>query len=187
MAVTSRNIQTAGASSYQRRTLPYAIKRYLRAYDLLQIRLESNALVALLVLLFVLLLASTSGWAQTKLDDLRYGRPRTFKLSGYVGHEVGQGLPTQFVALNLNRRVIVIEFPGGLESQPRTIVGPYLFGQGEDLTPVTLELKDLTHDQRPELLVNVKDEVLVYINEPAGFRMMLQEEHQRLFNAAAVR
>jgi hypothetical protein len=120
------------------------------------------------------------GWAQTRLDDWRYGRPRTYKLSALVGHENGNGLPTQFVAMNLNRRVVIFEFPGGEATEARTIVGPYLFGQGEDLTPVTLELQDLTGDQLPELLVNVKNEVLVYLNEPAGFRTMTAEEHQQL-------
>src|SRR5688500_3271244 len=59
--------------------------------------LGATLLTALLV---VLVFGILSGWAQTKIDDLRYGQPRTYKLSAMVGHESGSGLPTQFVAMN---------------------------------------------------------------------------------------
>ncbi|GIV97133.1 MAG: hypothetical protein KatS3mg057_1790 [Herpetosiphonaceae bacterium] len=140
---------------------------------------NSAGTVVLTALLLVTVFALSNGWAQTKIDDLRYGRPRMDTLTAFVGHEQVNGLPTQLIALNLNRQVMVVEFPGGDPSQMRTIVGPYLFGQQEDLTPVTLDMRDLNGDQRPELLVIVKNEILVYINEPDGFRTMTPEEHQQ--------
>ena len=84
-----------------------------------------------------------------------------------MGHEAASGLPSHFVALNLERRVVILELPGGDATQTRTIVGPYLFGAGEDLTPVLLRFADVNADQRLDMLVNVKQEEMVYINDAA--------------------
>ncbi|HEY1017095.1 MAG TPA: hypothetical protein VGE07_30555, partial [Herpetosiphonaceae bacterium] len=125
-----------------------------------------------------------SGWVGTKLDDLRYGRPRTTHLSGAVGHEQGGGPTTEFVAMNMNRRVVILEFPGGDAKKVRTIEGPYLFGAGEHLTPVTLELRDINHDGLPDLLVGIKNEQLAYINQPDGFRLITAEEQKQVQNSS---
>ena len=98
---------------------------------------------------------------QTKLDDIKYGRPRTSQLSASVGHGETNGALTHFVAMNLNRQVTVIEFPGGDVTKPRVIVGPYLFGRAEDLTVVKLRTEDVNGDDKKDLLVQVKDERLV--------------------------
>src|SRR5690348_1080202 len=57
--------------------------------------------------------SATLEWAQVKMDDLQYGRPRTSQLDAYVGHNEASGVPSHFVAMNLNRRVTVLELPGG--------------------------------------------------------------------------
>ncbi len=82
-------------------------------------------------------------WTQVKLDDFHYGRPRTTKLAASVGHNEANGALTQFVAMNLNRQVTVMEFPGGDATKPRVIVGPYLFGRAEDLTVIKLRTEDV--------------------------------------------
>ena len=52
------------------------------------------------------------------------------------------------------------------------IVGPYLFGSGEDLTPVQIAAQDVNSDGKPDLVVSVKSEQLIYINDGASFRLM---------------
>jgi len=140
----------------------------------------TGAVVAMLALLLYLGITGLIGWLRVKLDDMHYGRPRTFQTSAYVGHGESPGNPSHFVALNLNRRVTVIEFPGGDVSKPQVVVGPYLFGRAEDLTVVRLRLDDVNGDEKPDLTVRVKDERLVYMNENGGFRPITAEELAQL-------
>src|SRR5262249_25523215 len=78
--------------------------------------------------------------------------------------------------MNLNRRVTIFEMPGGDSTKVSTIVGPYLFGQGEDLTPVTLNSTDLNADGKADLVVSVKNEQLLYLNDGTSFRLATPEE-----------
>jgi hypothetical protein len=129
----------------------------------------------LLVTLYAVISAAVE-WTQVKLNDLQYGRPRTMQMDAYVGHSEAEGVPSHFVAMNLNRRVTILEMPGGDSSKVNTIVGPYLFGQGEDLTPVTLNSTDLNTDGRADLIVSVKNEQLLYLNDGATFKLATTEE-----------
>jgi len=126
-------------------------------------------------------------WTQIKIDDLRYGRPRTTSLSGFVNHNETGGVPSQFVAMNVNRRVVVFEIPGGDPAQTRTLTGPYLFGANENLTPVRLRLALVNDDKESDLVVSVKNEEIVYINENGNFRLITPDErtaHQHKLAAA---
>jgi hypothetical protein len=120
------------------------------------------------------------GKATVFFDDIRYGRPRTTQLTGFVGHGEAQGQPSHFMALNLNRQVVVIELPGGDASQARTIQGPYLFGANEDLTPVFLELRDMDGDGNKDLILDIRREQIVYVNKDGSFRLPTPEEDFRI-------
>lgn len=122
-------------------------------------------------------------FAQVKLDDMQYGRPRTQQIDAYVGHNETQGMPSHFIAMNLNRRVTILQLPGGDSSKVTTIVGPYLFGQGEDLTPVQLAAQDLNADAKPDLIVTVKSEQLLYLNDGTAFRLATPEEQSAIVKA----
>ena len=78
--------------------------------------------------------------------------------------------------MNLNRRVTIMEFPGGDVTKPMVLVGPTLFGRDQDLTVVKLQVEDINGDGKPDLTVQVKDERLVYINDGAAFRPITAEE-----------
>lgn len=127
-----------------------------------------------------ILLSTVISWGQVKLDDMRYGRPRTFHLTANVGHGEESGAPTQFIAMNLERQVVIVEIPGGDPAQTRTLPGPYLFGAGEDLTPVLLRLEDLNGDQLPDLVASIKSEEMVYLNREGSFSLITPEERQAL-------
>jgi hypothetical protein len=142
---------------------------------------QGNRLLTLLfavALVVVVFLAATAAfnWGRVRLDDLRYGRPRTTQLAAYVGHGDGDGLPTQLMAVNMNRRITIIEVPGGDPSRVRTIPGPYLVGKDEELTVATMRLLDVNGDSHPDLLLRVKNEELVYINDNGEFRLMTRAE-----------
>jgi hypothetical protein len=137
--------------------------------------------IVLAALAIYVLVGAVVRWGQVRADDLRYGRPRTTHVEGMVGHGAeAPGSPTRFVGLNINRQVVVLELPGGDATQVRSLPGPYLFGADEDLTPVLLSLHDMDGDSQADLIVNVRNEQIVYLNRDGGFRLPTSEEQQRL-------
>ncbi|MBC8076173.1 MAG: hypothetical protein H7Y32_08890 [Chloroflexales bacterium] len=141
----------------------------------------SYLLTALLAMLAIYALVSAVvGWGSVRLDDLRYGRPRTTQLSALVGHEGDSGQPSHFIAMNLNRQVVVLELPGGDATNIRSLPGPYLFGAGEDLTAVAMSLQDADGDGQADLLLDVRRERIVYLNKDGAFRLPSAEEQRQL-------
>jgi hypothetical protein len=167
MAVTSKEIDGGGTRASR---VPRSVG--LMAY-LVTFLLAAAAIYVLV--------GAVVGWGQVKLDDLRYGRPRTTHLEGLVGHGAeGPGNPTRFIGLNIDRQVVVIELPGGDATQLRSLPGPYLFGADEHLTPVLLSLHDMDGDGQDDLIVNVRNEQIVYLNRDGAFRLPTAEEQQLL-------
>jgi hypothetical protein len=119
-------------------------------------------------------------WGRGRYDDLRYGTTRTFHMDAVVGHGDGEGTPTHLIAMNLNRQVVIVEIPGGDPSKTRTLSGPYLVGAGEDKTPVLLQLEDLNRDGSKDLVVNVKNEAIIYLNKDGQFQPITPEERAKL-------
>src|SRR6266852_8512198 len=147
----------------------------LRAHPLLLLGL---GMIVMLVLWTGLSLAI--GWWNTTWDDLHYGRPRTFQVDAVVGQNDSPGNPSHFIALNLNGRLEVIEFPGGDASKARIYIGPQLYGSGDNLIPVTLSFVDVNGNHQPDMIIHFhykgwlgfsdSEQQLVYINENGGFR-----------------
>ncbi|HEU5231045.1 MAG TPA: hypothetical protein VFU49_24705, partial [Ktedonobacteraceae bacterium] len=100
----------------------------------------------LMMLSLWVVLSAVFGWFSTTLDDLRYGRPRTFQTDAWVGHNEQSGIPSHFIALNLNRHIEVIEISGGDAAHTHIYVGPQLYGPNDALVPVTLSFADVNHD-----------------------------------------
>lgn len=119
--------------------------------------------------------------AQIALDDIHYGRPRTMHLDAFVGHAETAGVPTHLMAINLNRQVMIVELPGGDPAQTRVLNGPYLFGADADLTPVSISLRDVNADGQPDLLLDVRRELIIYVNKDGVFRLPTPDE-QALLN-----
>lgn len=143
--------------------------------------------LALCALTLYVVVSAAIEWTQVKLDDIQYGRPRTYQLDAYVGHGEADGVPSHFIAMNLNRRVTVLELPGGDSSKATALIGPYLFGQGEDLAPVQLGVQDLNGDGKPDLVVSVKSEQLLYLNDGSTFRLATADERAAIEKALLAR
>jgi len=134
----------------------------------------------LLLLLGYLLLTPVFTWGQRRLDDLRYGFPRATHLDGFVGHGEESGDPTHLMALNLRRQISILELPGGDPTKTRVLAGPYLIGaDGSHVVP-HLALQDVNGDGSADLLLQVRDEVVVYVNENGTFRLITSAERARL-------
>ncbi len=170
MAVTSRDLRTI-----ERRPLVL-----LRSGGVNSFAYLVTGVLALLAV--YVLLSHILAWSHTTFDDLRYGRPRTYHLTGAVGPGNEAGALGHFIAMNLDRQIVVMYLPGGDAAQARTLPGPYLFGEREDLTPVTLRLADVNNDATPDLIARVKNEEIVYMNRGGNFELITPEERQHLVN-----
>lgn len=134
-------------------------------------------MIAMLLLWTVL--SSIFGWIATTVDDIRYGRPRTYQTDQFVGHNEQGGTPSHFLAINLNRRIEIIELPGGDASHAKIYLGPQLYAANDDLTPVTLTFLDVNGDHKPDMIVSFQSSRIVFINDQGGFRPLLPaERHQ---------
>jgi len=110
------------------------------------------------------------GWVGTTLDDIRYGRPRTFQIDAIVGHNDSVASPSHFIAINLNGHIEVIEMPSGDASHARIYIGPQLYGANADLVPVTLSFVDVNGNKKPDMIIHFQGTEVVFINEAGGFR-----------------
>jgi len=119
-------------------------------------------------------------WWTIHQDDAAYGRPRTFQIDAAVGHNDSASNPSHFIAINLNRHVIVIELPGGDPTKARIYPITTLFGDGQELTPVTLSFKDVNGKGLLDMEVHIQDQTLVMINENGGFRPLKAGEKVHL-------
>ncbi len=125
-------------------------------------------------------LMAFGSWWQIHQDDVTYGRPRTYQFDAVVGHNDSPANPTHFICINLNRHVEIIEFPGGDASHARVYQGPVLFGDGQNLTPVTAEVRDVNGDGKPDLIVHIQDQQIVFINNGTQFRPLQPGEQVNL-------
>jgi hypothetical protein len=174
MAVVSRPMKQS-----RRIALPGGVRSALSS-------LKSTALVYIVLLVLgYLLLTPVFAWGQRRIDDLRYGVPRTTQIDGFVGHHETSGEPTHLMAVNLRRQISVLEFPGGDPAQVRVFTGPYLVGaDGENVVP-HLALQDVNGDGTADLVLQVRDEIVLYVNDQDTFRLITPAERAQLTQAQA--
>jgi hypothetical protein len=169
MAVTQKSMRSATGARPGRTALPQRLYSTMYAAALIL------AAIAIYIVVSIML-----GKAQIVIDDFRYGRPRTTQLDAFVGHDETSGQPTHLLAINLNRQATVIELPGGDATKTRTIAGPYLFGADEDLTPLRLDVRDMDGDGQLDLILDVRNEQVVYLNKDGVFRLPTPAEQATL-------
>lgn len=130
-----------------------------------------------LMLALVVCLSMFGSWWQQHQNDVTYGRPRTYQVDAVVGHQDSVSRPSHFIFMNFNRHVIIVEFPGGDTAHALIYTGPTLLGDGGDLIPVTGEFHDVNGDGRPDMIVHIQDQTIVFINDGAKFRPLQPGEH----------
>jgi len=122
----------------------------------------------MIALALVLVGQLATRWLMTTWDDLHYGRPRTFQVDAYVGHESGK-IPSHFIALNIQGRIEVIELPGGDAKHARIYLGPQLVGADADLVPATIHFVDSRHDHHPDMVVQAGSIQVIFRNANGTF------------------
>ncbi|NJK81044.1 MAG: VCBS repeat-containing protein [Chloroflexaceae bacterium] len=134
-----------------------------------------------LMLLALMLVAERSfDIAGQKLNDWRYGFPRSATVVAYVGHGDERVMPTWIQALNLNGQISVLVAPGGDVEQLQVLQGPYLVGLNSQYEVARPAVRDVNSDGHVDLLVTVRGEILIYINEDGTFRPISAEERANL-------
>lgn len=155
-------------------SLEKPITQNRRIHPFLYLGVGMLAMLAVLVILI-----GVTNWLTTTLDDLHYGRPRTFQVDAFVGHNEPAGVPSHFIAVNLHSHIEVIEIPGGDATHARIYLGPQLYGADADLVPVTLSFTDVNGDHQPDLIIHFQGTQIVFINDQGGFRPLHPgERHQ---------
>ncbi|GAC1390445.1 MAG: hypothetical protein NVS4B11_12470 [Ktedonobacteraceae bacterium] len=150
-----------------------ARKRNARVHWLLPLGV---GMVAMLVLwVFGSLLVA---WGQQRYDDITYGIPRTYQTDAVVGHNDSPTHKSHFISINYNRQAIVTEWMGGDPAKSVNYVVPYyIVGDNSDLTPVTVEFRDVTGDHRPDMIIHIhlhtQDQTFVFVNDGTKFRSPL--------------
>ncbi len=119
-------------------------------------------------------------WGIARYDDIRYGNPRTFQIDAVVGHGDDAQHPSHFIAINLHRHIIIVEFMGGNPARAISYTGPFLFDPGGDLTPVTLEFRDVAGNGLPDMLIHIQDQTIVFVNDGSKFRPQNSSDHIKL-------
>jgi hypothetical protein len=181
---TRERTRVADDHSFPETRLPHARSRQHRpiklpkAHPLFYLGLGMTAM-----LLLWFMVSAAVNWAQTTLDDLHYGYPRTYQTDAWVGHNEQTGTPSHFIALNLHGHIEVIEIAGGDPAHTRMYSGPQLYGPGSDLAPVTLRFLDVNGDHKPDMIVSFQNTHLVYINDQGGFRPMQPSERPQVEQA----
>ncbi len=123
--------------------------------------------IAMVVLLGLYIVCSLVFiWGQDRYNDWTYGTTRTVHLDAVVGDHDSHTQKTHFIGLNLHGRIEVIEFPGGDVTHAKVFVGPQLLWPSPEKAVVTLQVKDVNHDGRPDLVVNVSGAPALFTSTP---------------------
>lgn len=140
-----------------------------------------TALVYMLALLAMYVLMSYAlETGQRWLDDRQYGMPRQVHLSGYTGPSDQHGPPTHFIALNIERQVSVLVIPGGNTDHISALQGPYIVGNDGQYVIPQPSLHDMNHDGYIDLIVTLRGEKVIYLNQAGNFRLITAEERAAL-------
>ncbi len=140
-----------------------------------------TAVTYVLALLAIVVLAQRAmTWGQRWLDDVRYGFPRSARISGIVAPGDVDGLPTQIIALNMYGQVSILVLPGSDATQVQVLEGPYLFGRDGAYAVARPTLYDVNGNGQADLLVTIRGEAIVYLNDNGTLRLMTPEERAEL-------
>lgn len=131
-------------------------------------------LAAIVCVLLGLLWLGHIGWMTlwTKVDDVRYGTPRTTHHFAHVGHKDDLA-PSKFTFQNIDGQVLVTQVSGNNPSDARTFEGPFIWDRNAVVTGYTMRVNA---DEHPDLVVEANGQTVVFFNEAGTWRLMTRAE-----------
>lgn len=126
-------------------------------------------MVMLLAISVAWLVNAVGTWWVNEQNTWSYGMPRTYQTDAVVGHGDSWLHPSHFIALNLNGRIEVIEIPADDPTREKVYVGPVLFSADPELVPVTVSFEDVNGDGKPDMLIHIQGQTIVFINDGKQF------------------
>ena len=166
-----------------RSTLIYRSKVYRRrtAQRKTMVAVSAAMLIALGALLYVLyaLTATALAWTTVKLDDIRYGYPRTFQMNGVLAAHTAGNQRAHFLVQNLQGQVWITIIPDDVARRVLVIKGPQLLGTDRSLAPATLALQDVNRDGYTDLMLNVDGKTFLYLQSPHDQSFILSSDRRR--------
>ena len=135
---------------------------------------------ALVLLLLWWVISQVLVWGTNELNDIRYGRPRTFQIDAVVGQGDDAQHPSHFIALNLHGTITILDFPAGDATKARDFVLTSVVGPDSDLDPVTLKFVDVNQNGKPDMLIDVGNVEAVLVNDQGTFRSPSPAEQQQI-------
>lgn len=125
-------------------------------------------------------------WGQYRIDDLRYGMPRSVHLSGLLRSEDTPDALSHIITLNVNGQISVLVLPGGDTTNVQALPGPYLVGADGPYAVPRPALRDITGDGVIDLVVTIREEAIVYVNESGALRLLTPDERAQLVGEAPI-
>jgi hypothetical protein len=109
-------------------------------------------------------------WTNTQNDWTYTQAFRTFSLDKAVGHNGDSNArPSHYIVQNDNRHIIIIELPANDVSKALIYSGPFLVGDGEERTPVTISFVENLQTGRLDMVLHVQDQTYVFANNGTKF------------------
>lgn len=109
-------------------------------------------------------------WVANEVNNFNYGMPRTYQCDAVVGHNDSTLHPSHFIALNLNGQIEVIEIQGGNPKNEKVYIGPGIFSPNPQLAPVTISFQDVNDDGKPDMLLHLNGQTIIYLNDGKTFQ-----------------
>ncbi|GCE29980.1 hypothetical protein KDA_54640 [Dictyobacter alpinus] len=122
-----------------------------------------------IMLLLLLMGQSVVSWITVVHNDWQYGRPRTFQMDAFVGHEQTHE-PSHFIVLNVRGQIEVIEMPGNDASKVRLLLGPRLSGPSADLVPARIRFVPSSQASFPDMRLDVGQTSILFHNQHGIFQ-----------------
>jgi hypothetical protein len=119
-----------------------------------------------------------------RLHDLRYGIPRRYHLTAVLGNGDSATHPSHVIALNLDRQVSILVLPAGQSEHVQVLPGPYLFGADGEYEVPKVQVQDINADGLGDVVLVIRGEMVVYVNDGTEFRLITEEERRGLGEGA---
>lgn len=135
---------------------------------------------ALFIVALTMLVQRGIEFGERRLNDWQYGFPRAASVSTPTDPEQAR-VPSLWVqTINLNGQINVLVVREGNAAAVQVIQGPYLVGSDGIYAVALPALQDVNADSQSDLVVAVRGELFVYINEAGTFRPITAEERATL-------